>query len=142
MTGTQHNVSMWIDTSFCGLLSQWASTTEIQLSVLILCNTRHYILLNKSFGATQELIHNSLFWLNLNSTELIFWNDAIRYVQRMMCIVINWNTKNNNLEERGKIDTTNTQIRAWLATGTSIKSAGVKLGLWTQNSFLSEIMYV
>jgi len=43
----------------------------------------------------------------------------------------------NNIEERDKIDTTNTQIHdrslSWLGTDTSIKTGEVKLVLWVQN---------
>ena len=40
--------------------------------------------------------------------------------------------------ERGKIDTPNTHINdrplSWLGTGTTIKSGGIKLVLWTQTN--------
>ena len=43
----------------------------------------------------------------------------------------------NNIVERDKIDTTNTQIHdrslSWLDTDTSIKTGEVKLVLWAQN---------
>jgi hypothetical protein len=43
----------------------------------------------------------------------------------------------NNIEERDKIDTTNTQIHdrslSWLGTDTSIKRGEVNLVLWAQN---------
>jgi len=44
---------------------------------------------------------------------------------------------NIKIVERGKIDTPNTQIQdrsiSYHGTGTSIKSGGAKLVLWTQN---------
>jgi hypothetical protein len=55
------------------------------------------------------------------------------------------NSKSNiKIVERGKSDTTNTQIRdrsiSWFGTGTSIKSGGIKLVLWVQFFPLSEMM--
>jgi len=50
------------------------------------------------------------------------------------------NIPNSNIKivERGKIDTPNTQIHAylfsWLGTGTPIKNSVVKLDLWAQTS--------
>jgi hypothetical protein len=88
---------------------------------------------------------DTLCCLPVNQFVFFLLADVYLAEKQQLSILYNlwiYATKNNNLEERGKIDTTNTQIRAWLATGTSIKSAGVKLGLWTQTSFLSEIMYV
>jgi hypothetical protein len=47
---------------------------------------------------------------------------------------------NSNIKivERGKIDTPNTHINdrplSWLGTGTTIKSGGIKLVLWTQTN--------
>ena len=52
---------------------------------------------------------------------------------------------NIKIVERGKINTTNTPIHvhslSCLGTGTSIKSGGVLLVLWTQTSPLSEMMW-
>jgi len=52
---------------------------------------------------------------------------------------------NIKIIERGKIDTPNTKIHdrslSWLGTGTSIKSGGVKLVLWTQTSPLSAMIW-
>jgi hypothetical protein len=48
------------------------------------------------------------------------------------------------LVERGTIDALNKQIHdcsfSWLDTGTSIRSGGVKLVLWTQTFLRTEIM--
>ena len=53
---------------------------------------------------------------------------------------------NRKIVERSKIDKSKiTQIYdrslSWLGTGTSIKSGGIKLVLWTQTSNLSEMMW-
>ena len=51
---------------------------------------------------------------------------------------------NRKIVERGEINTSNTQIDdsslSWLDTGTSIKSTGAKLVLWSQTSTLSDMM--
>ena len=51
---------------------------------------------------------------------------------------------NIKIVERGKTDTGNTQAQkrsfSLLGTGTSIKSGGIKLALWTHTSPLSEMM--
>ena len=51
---------------------------------------------------------------------------------------------NIKIVERGKTDTRNTQAQkrslSLLGKGTSIKSSGIKLALWTQSSPLSEMM--
>jgi hypothetical protein len=53
---------------------------------------------------------------------------------------------NRKIVERDKIDTSNTQIHDlslfWLATGTPMKSCGVKLVLWPQASSIREMMNI
>jgi hypothetical protein len=53
-------------------------------------------------------------------------------------------TSNIKIVERGKTNTGNTQAQrrslSLIDTGTSIKSGGIKLVLWTQTSSLSEMM--
>ena len=53
---------------------------------------------------------------------------------------------NRKIVERDKIDTSNTQIHNlslfWLATGTPMKSCGVKLVLWPQASSIREMMNI
>ena len=51
---------------------------------------------------------------------------------------------NIQIVERGKIDTSNTQITnrslSWPSTGTSIKSGRIKLALWAHSSPFSEMI--
>ena len=87
---------------------------------------------------------NQIIFLFLHQNQNIFFSN-IGNQNKMYHTFRKFRKFNRKIVERIKIDTPITQIYdlslSWLGTGTSIKSGGIKLVLWTQTSNVSEMMW-